>query len=176
MDAEKHQVVDTTHQEKINHDEEHQAHLANAEDHSQNKWRAIKQNPLAFAWCLYAVWTVLLVSFENQASGNILGIPQFREDFGSKFDGNWVLSAKWQSAFSGAPVASQVIGALAAGQISDWLGRRNTLIGALCISFAAITMEFVATTNELFFGGKFINGFAVGTIQIVAGSYVGEVC
>lgn len=36
-------------------------------------------------------------------------------------------------------------------------------------------MEFVATTNEVFFGGKFINGFAVGTLQTVAGTYVGEV-
>jgi fucose permease len=37
-------------------------------------------------------------------------------------------------------------------------------------------MEFVATTNELFFGGKFVNGLAVGTLQTTAGSYIGEVC
>lgn len=57
-------------------------------------------------WCLYAVWCVLLVSFENQASGNILGIPRFREDFGTAFEGGYVLPAEWQAAFSGAPVAS----------------------------------------------------------------------
>jgi hypothetical protein len=82
------------------------AHLVNAEEHGLTKLQAIRRNPMAFAWCMYAVWTVLLVSFENQASGNILGIPEFRKDFGSYYDGNWVLSAKWQSAFSGAPVAS----------------------------------------------------------------------
>lgn len=95
----------------ITHQEQHTggdelAHLANAEDHKDTKWQAIRRNPWAFAWCLFAVWTVLLVSFENQASGNILGIPEFRKDFGSFYDGNWVLSAKWQSAFSGAPIAS----------------------------------------------------------------------
>lgn len=36
-------------------------------------------------------------------------------------------------------------------------------------------MEFVATTNPLFFGGKFLNGFAVGTLQAVTGTYIGEV-
>jgi SP family general alpha glucoside:H+ symporter-like MFS transporter len=82
------------------------ANLTDREDHQDGKWQAIKKNPWAFAWCLFAVWTVLLVSFENQASGNILGIPQFRKDFGSLYEGNYVLSAKWQSAFSGAPVAS----------------------------------------------------------------------
>lgn len=33
----------------------------------------------------------------------------------------------------------------------------------------------VATTNPMFFGGKFLNGFAVGTIQAVASTYIGEV-
>lgn len=46
---------------------------------------------------------------------------------------------------------------------------------ALVFSFAAISMEFVSTTNELFFGGKFLNGFAVGTLQAVSGTYIGEV-
>jgi MFS family permease len=70
---------------------------------------------------------------------------------------------------------SQIVGNLGSGQVADMIGRRNTLIAALVVSFAAITMEFVATTNELFFGGKFLNGFAVGTIQTVATAYIGEV-
>lgn len=102
MDPEK--QAKTTHGEDTSN--EQLAHLANQEDHETSKLRAIRKNPWAFAWCLYAVWTVLLVSFENQASGNILGIPEFRKDFGSFYKGNYVLSAKWQSAFSGAPVAS----------------------------------------------------------------------
>lgn len=85
---------------------QHLAHLALTEDREVSKFQAIKQNPWVFLWCLYAVWTVLLVSFENQASGNVLSIPEFRKDFGSYFEGNYVLSARWQSAFSGAPVAS----------------------------------------------------------------------
>lgn len=97
----------TTHEEQQARNEQ-LGHLANAEDHETSKWQAIRRNPWAFAWCMYAVWTVLLVSFENQASGNILGIPEFRKDFGSFYNGNWVLSAKWQSAFSGAPIASYV--------------------------------------------------------------------
>lgn len=62
------------------------------------------------------------------------------------------------------------------GQLSDVIGRRWTLVTALAVSFAAITIEFVATTNEVFFAGKFVNGFAVGTIQATSGTYIGEVC
>ncbi|XPT04588.1 hypothetical protein M3J09_013664 [Ascochyta lentis] len=36
-------------------------------------------------------------------------------------------------------------------------------------------MEFVATTPELFFGGKFLNGFVVGALASVTVTYIGEV-
>lgn len=86
-------------------------HLANQEDHEVGKLASFRKYPWACAWSIYAVWVVLLVSFENQASGNVIGIPEFRKDFGNKIgEGdsaeNYVLDAKWQSAFSGAPVAS----------------------------------------------------------------------
>lgn len=81
-------------------------HLLNEEDHQTTRWQAIKQNPKAFGWCMFAIWTTILVSFENQASGIVLGIPEFRKDFGSYYDGNYVLPGKWQSAYSGAPTAS----------------------------------------------------------------------
>lgn len=83
-------------------------HLANAEDHGVSKWQAIKQNPWACIWTTFAIWMVLLVSYENQASGNILGIPQFRKDFGQEHDGEYVLQANWQSAFTAAPIGSYV--------------------------------------------------------------------
>lgn len=69
-----------------------------------------------------------------------------------------------------------MIGALFSGQLADIIGRRWTLVVALTISFAAITVEFIATTNEVFFAGKFLNGFAVGTIQATSSTYIGEVC
>lgn len=36
-------------------------------------------------------------------------------------------------------------------------------------------MEFIATTNAIFFGGKFLNGFATGALASVAITYIGEV-
>ncbi|KAJ9647925.1 hypothetical protein H2199_001701 [Coniosporium tulheliwenetii] len=150
-------------------------HLANQEDHEVGKLESFRRYPWACFWCLYSVWCVLLVSFENQAAGNVLGIPQFRKDFGSFYDGDYVLDANWQAAFNGAPVASAVVGALGCGQLADWLGRKAVIQLALVVTFVAITMEFVATTNELFFGGKFLNGFATGALASVTVTYIGEV-
>lgn len=82
------------------------AHVANQEERESTKWQAIKNNPWSFFWCLFGIWTILLVSFENQAAGIVVGIPQFRKDFGSYYEGNYVLATEWQAAFNGAPGAS----------------------------------------------------------------------
>lgn len=68
-----------------------------------------------------------------------------------------------------------VVGALGCGQLADWLGRCAVVMICLVITFAAVSMEFIATTNALFFGGKFLNGFATGALASVAVTYVGEV-
>jgi MFS family permease len=150
-------------------------HLANLHEHKVSPIQALRKRPLAAAWALYAIFTCLLVSFENQASGMVLSIPEFRKDFGREYAGNYVLDADWQSAFSGGPIASSVIGTFGAGYFADKIGRKPLLIGAIIVSFAAVAMEFVATTNALFFGGKFVNGFVTGIILSVSVTYVGEV-
>ena len=103
MDPEKHITTAPSHLEG---DSVEAGHLANQEDHETTRWQAIKANPRVFAWCLYAVWLTILVSFENQATSIVIGIPQFRKDFGSYYDGNYVISAGWQSAFGAAPLAT----------------------------------------------------------------------
>ena len=152
------------------------APLANQQEHKLSPIQAARRRPLATAWAFYAVFTCLLVSFENQASGMVLSIPEFRKDFGKEYAGNYVLDTAWQSAFSGGPIASSVIGTFGAGYIADKIGRKPLLIGSIAASFAAIALEFVATTNAMFFGGKFINGFVTGIILSVAVTYIGEVC
>lgn len=82
------------------------ADLATREDHELTRWQCIKSNPWAFAWAAFGAWQILLVSYENQAAGLVVGIPKFREDFGYYQAGGWVLPPAWQGAHSGGPVAS----------------------------------------------------------------------
>lgn len=82
------------------------ARLANQDEHDIGKRESFRRFPKSCLWCLYAVFLVLLGSFENQAAGVILGIPKFREDFGHHFNDEHVIDASWQAAFNGAPIAT----------------------------------------------------------------------
>ncbi|KAF9878323.1 MFS hexose transporter [Colletotrichum karsti] len=150
-------------------------HAAIAEDAEETPLQAIKNQPWAFAWCLYAIYVLVLTSFDNQAGGSILGIREFRKDFGSPYNGDYVLPAKWQSAYSGAPVASAVVGSIGAGYIADLIGRKWTYFISYIFIFVGITLEVISTTNEIFFAGKFIAGFPIGAFITVSMTYIGEV-
>ncbi|WYZ43296.1 hypothetical protein EsH8_VI_000995 [Colletotrichum jinshuiense] len=150
-------------------------HAATAEDHQESVFQAIKNQPWAFAWCIYAIYVLILTSFDNQAGGTVIGIPQFRKDFGSEFNGNYVLPAKWQSAYSGAPVASAVVGSIGAGYVADRIGRKWTYFISYIFIFVGITLETISTTNEIFFAGKFIAGFPIGAFITVSMTYIGEI-
>lgn len=60
--------------------------------------------------------------------------------------------------------------------MSDVIGRKKVVMLGLLISFGAVAAEFVATTNAVFFVGKFLNGFMAGGIATIMVSYISEVC
>lgn len=60
----------------------------------------------AIVWCIYALWCTLVNNYGKSTGSSVLGIPQFRHDFGKPFDGNYVLPAYWQAAYYGAPQAA----------------------------------------------------------------------
>ena len=106
-------VVDTEHYEHGS--SETAAHLAHQQETEETPISAFRNNKTSCAWIAYAVWILIACSFDNQASGSILAIPQFRKDFGFAFGGDYVLPAKWLSAYNGGPAAASVIGAFGAG-------------------------------------------------------------
>jgi SP family general alpha glucoside:H+ symporter-like MFS transporter len=142
---------------------------------AQTPFQAIKYHPRELLWCLYALFVLVLSSFDNQAGGVVLSIPQFRKDFGSPYNGDYVLSAKWQSAYSGAPVLSSIIGLLLSGWLADKIGRKRTLTVGYLIIFVSITIETLSTSNLVFFIGKFLSGFAIGVFTTTALTYLGEI-
>ena len=66
-------------------------------------WQALRTRPASAFWCIYVMWMTVLSNYDNIAGGQFISIPQFRKDFGRPFEGNYVLSAPWQSAFSAGP-------------------------------------------------------------------------
>lgn len=81
-------------------------HAGNYEDHQGDIREALKAHRKAVIWAVYALFVLTISSYDNSASGIFLSVPAFRKDFGYEYAGNYVLPAKWQSAYSGGPSAT----------------------------------------------------------------------
>ncbi|KAH7120707.1 putative maltose permease [Dactylonectria macrodidyma] len=160
-------------------EEEQLGNLAHEEEHEESKLEALRRHPRACAWCMYALVVVVLTAFESSASGSILGIPEFRKDFGyavvSGGKTQYTLSANWQSAFLGGPVAASTIGTILVGPLADRFGRRPIVMINLALTFGAISMEFVAETPALFFGGRFLSGLTIGFLTSIMMTYISDI-
>ncbi|KIX07442.1 uncharacterized protein Z518_02095 [Rhinocladiella mackenziei CBS 650.93] len=132
-------------------------HLTNEEDHQETILQSLQRHPWPTLWCAYGVWVILATAFDFAAPSAVTGIPEFRKDFGSAYDGNHALPAKWQSAYSGAPVASRCIGSFVTGYLGEKIGKKLMLL----IGFSLSSL--------------FIGGFSIGIGLTTTFSYIGEI-
>jgi len=81
-------------------------HAGNYEDHQVTFRQALVSHRKTVFWAVYALFVLTISSYDNSASSIFLSVPEFRKDFGYEYDDNYVLPAKWQSAYSGGPTAT----------------------------------------------------------------------
>ncbi|KAG7710813.1 hypothetical protein KL950_000779 [Ogataea haglerorum] len=143
-------------------------------EHGLSKWQATKKYPWTVYFMFVCVWAMVLVGYENQAGGIVVSIPEFRKDFGFYYQGQYVLEAKWQSAITGGPTGALAVGFILGSYLADRFGRRNTLFFAVILTVPFIALEYIATSIQVFFLGKFFNSFCLGVISTCSSVYVSE--
>ncbi|XP_042442709.1 polyol transporter 5-like [Zingiber officinale] len=68
-----------------------------------------------------------------------------------------------------------IIGSIAAGRTSDWIGRRNTMILACAIFFTGALTMGLAPSYAVLMVGRFVAGIGVGYALMIAPVYAAEV-
>lgn len=152
------------------------AHYTDYIDTHMSQWEAIRKYPFATACVLGMIFVLVCTSFESQAGGIVIAISAFRRDFGDlQPDGSYVIAASWQSAFSGIPLAGQIVGQWVGSWLADRWGKRWVIFASLLVSVAFIGIEFAATSVQIFLLGKTLNGVCLGIVQALCVSYVADI-
>lgn len=60
------------------------------------------------AWCLYMFFTCVMYGFDSLAGGVVVGITEFRKDFGHPFAGDYIIDANWQLGFQAATLGGML--------------------------------------------------------------------
>jgi SP family general alpha glucoside:H+ symporter-like MFS transporter len=119
---------------------------------------------------------VIMAGFDAQLVTSFYALPAFQQRFGSLYEGEWVISAPWQTGLGMGNPIGQVLGALACGWPLEKLGRKLTL-GICCVwSICFVFVQFFSTSIGMLCAGEILGGLAYGFYVVIAPTYASEIC
>ena len=123
--------------------------------------------PKAIMFSFMLSLAVIMEGYDTYLLGNFYGLPTFAKKFGSPagiVDGvqTYQVSASWQSALGNGTAAAQIIGLFLNGIISERIGYRWTMIGALLFIMCCIFITFFAVNVKMLLAGYVLSGLPWG--------------
>ena len=104
------------------------------------------------------IWTLITRGFENQSSGSVISIPDFKERFGVQDDtGDYFVATIWQSALNGGANGAAIVGAFLASYTADIFGVKPVVLAFAALNLISVGIEFATTSIGMFLAGKLLN-------------------
>lgn len=151
--------------------------------------------------CVFAAFGGILFGYDSGYINGVLAMNYFKQEFGSKsshflasrvyvngrrltpsgpsnapaaFNGR--LYKTWeQSLIVSILSAGTFFGALFAGSLADWIGRRSTIIAGCGVFSIGVILQVASTTVSLLVPGRLIAGIGVGFVSAIIILYMSEV-
>ncbi|KAF2672091.1 general substrate transporter [Microthyrium microscopicum] len=152
------------------------ARLATEAEHQETLWESIRKHPTAVGWSMFFSLGTIMTAFDPQLLGNLYATPAFQRDFGYMYEGNWIISAPWQTGLGMGNPVGQVVGAFFSAYMLDWYGRKRTFAGCVALTGAFIFIQFFARSLSTLLAGELLGGLVLGAFPVIAPAYASEVC
>ncbi|KAF2464250.1 general substrate transporter [Lindgomyces ingoldianus] len=131
--------------------------------------------------CVFAAFGGILFGYDSGYISGVLAMSYFKQEFGhanSTDDNayNGYMYATWQkSLITSILSCGTFFGALFAGSLADWIGRRTTIIAGCFVFSAGVILQVASTTVALLVPGRLIAGIGVGFVSAIIILYMSEV-
>ena len=143
--------------------------------------QAIKMYPKIVGYCLALTLAVVGWGYDLVIVGAIVSVDGFKEDYGTRHEGDLIIPVHWTSMWLGLPPVGTAVGAILGGWLQDRIGRRFSLLAGSIISSVAIGVIFASflpqspdTRRLMYTVGMTVQGFSVGIIKNACMTYVSE--
>lgn len=140
--------------------------------------RALKLYPKAAAWSIVLSTALIMEGYDTLLLSNFFALPAFSQKYGTldPKTGQYTISAAWRSGLTDAAAIGEILGLFITGLISERLGYRKTMLGALILVTAFIFITFFAVNLPMLLVGEILCGLPWGVFQTITTAYASEVC
>ncbi|RYP60135.1 hypothetical protein DL769_008264 [Monosporascus sp. CRB-8-3] len=155
--------------------------LSNAREATEREknmtlWQSIKMYPKAICFSMALSLCIIMEGYDLQLLGNFYGLLQFRQKFGVPLEnGDWQLTAGWQSGLQNGTQVGQISGLMIAGILADRYGYKKAVLGALFALVGFISILFFAQNIYMLFVGGILCGLPWGAFQTLTATYAADV-
>jgi sugar porter (SP) family MFS transporter len=147
----------------------------------------------AYLMCAFAAFGGIFFGYDTGWMGGVLAMPYFirlytgldypsdvfpgdtTSDAYIAYKSNFVLSAYEQSLTTSILSAGTFFGAIMAGDIADFIGRRPTIISGCFVFAVGCVLQTASSTLPVMVVGRLIAGFGVGFISAIIILYMSEI-
>jgi sugar porter (SP) family MFS transporter len=137
--------------------------------------------------CAFTAFGGILFGYDSGYISGVLGMDYFKYQFGKPvpagfddtsfyYNGTYYMYETYQkSLITSILSAGTFFGAIAAGPIADWIGRRITVILGCLIFIIGVVLQVASTTVDLLVAGRLVAGLGVGFVTAIIILYMSEI-
>jgi MFS transporter, SP family, sugar:H+ symporter len=137
----------------------------------------------AYMMCVFAAVGGLFFGYDSGYINGVLGMDYFIETFEhlplslkDVDNGNLFVIPSWKKSLIVSILsAGTFFGAIIAGDLADWYGRRTTIIAGCGIFMVGVILQVASSSLGLLVAGRLVAGFGVGFVSAIIILYMSEI-
>ncbi|KAK3312985.1 putative transporter protein [Apodospora peruviana] len=127
----------------------------------------------AYLMCIFAAFGGVFFGYDSGYISGVMGMPYFIKTIAGP-DAT-ALTSSDKSLITSILSAGTFFGALIAGDLADWFGRRTTVILGCMVFIIGVILQTAAASLGLIVAGRLVAGFGVGFVSAVIILYMSEI-
>lgn len=145
-------------------------------EHDMTLRRCLNRYPKAIIRSVLFSLTLTMEGYSTILVPTLYSLDPFLQHFGTRQpNGDYEISAAWQSALVNGALAGQIIGLFLAGWLAERIGYRKTLMTGLIAVTTFITVTFFATSKPVLLVGQCLLGVPWGIFQTISTVYASDI-
>ncbi|CAI7645801.1 unnamed protein product [Penicillium glandicola] len=134
----------------------------------------------AYLMCAFAAFGGIFFGYDSGYISGVLSMDYFIQQFegldpATTDAASFVIPSSRKSLIVSILSAGTFFGALIAGDLADWFGRRTTIIAGCGVFIVGVILQTASTSLGLLVAGRLVAGFGIGFVSAIIILYMSEI-